>query len=244
MSSKRTARSRAFIRWIFARLHFISLFIASLMIVAVPVTYATTWNVTDEFPGVTYGNLNAANPNGDWTYGQEIALAGTFSAFNRFGYNSTYSNVPYWDSTTDTASVWKNTSANTYFNTKPGELALSPGPTGQYAVIRWTSPIAGTVSVTGKFETGDGIEYDIAQHYYIYKGNSKEYEAFTSGDGPFSLTEVVSIGTTIDFIVGPSNYFGNTPLDATINTVPLPGALWFLGSGLLGLGALRRFRKS
>jgi len=48
--------------------------------------------------------------------------------------------------------------------------------------------------------------------------------------------------------VGPntngSYYYGSTPLDATITTVPIPGALWLLGSGLLGLTGWRRIRKS
>lgn len=37
-------------------------------------------------------------------------------------------------------------------------------------------------------------------------------------------------------------YFDDVTLTAN-SAVPLPGAVWFLGSGLLGLAGLRRFRK-
>jgi hypothetical protein len=42
--------------------------------------------------------------------------------------------------------------------------------------------------------------------------------------------------------IGYANY-GRFGPDFQFNPVPLPGAVWFLGCGLLGLAGLRRFRK-
>lgn len=41
--------------------------------------------------------------------------------------------------------------------------------------------------------------------------------------------------------INPSNYWYLD--DISVNAVPIPGAVWLLGSGLLGLVGLRRFRK-
>jgi hypothetical protein len=240
MSSTRAVGSKGSIRRICARLHYFLVIIAALLLMAASAAYATPWDATDDF------SVTNVNPNGVWTYGQETSLNGTFDPFIHFGYNSTYANSPYWDTVSDSgssASIWKNAATrpqDVFFGVKPGELSLNPGPDSQYAVIRWTSPITGTISINGKFGAGEAGH---AQNYYIYMGNSEIYKEGTIGDGPFNLTEAVTIGTTIDFIVGPFNYFGNTPLAATIEVVPLPGAAWLFGSGLLGLGALRRFRK-
>jgi hypothetical protein len=112
-------------------------------------------------------------------------------------------------------------------------------------VIRWTSPVAGTVSIQGTFGAGDIF----AESYYIAQKNSATWlwsMLNTSNSETFNLTATVAAGDTIDFIVGQNYMYGNTPLDARINTVPLPGAVWLLGSGLLGLAGLGRwkFKKS
>jgi hypothetical protein len=86
--------------------------------------------------------------------------------------------------------------------------------------------------------------------YYIYENGSNIFsDIFTTSsniDGPFSLTESVTAGTTIDFAAGPGPYgysYGNTPLQATISgnlAVPIPSTVLLLSSGLVGLGLLRR----
>jgi hypothetical protein len=80
--------------------------------------------------------------------------------------------------------------------------------------------------------------------YFIYQNGASIFEIHgTYANGPFSLTEIVSVGATIDFMIGEGYVGGTTPLHATLTYIPLPGAVWLLGSGLAGLLASRRFRK-
>jgi hypothetical protein len=229
-------------------------FLAVFLLLAAPPVAATTWDVATDFPGAVYPNT-ASNPNGDWYYGWESYISPTpglnFTAFNTFGYDPNYNSSPYWKTIypppdspgPDRGSVWKNLTTNVQFGVKPGEFSLSVGPGAVCEVVRWISPIAGTVTIQGTFGAGD----DYAESYFIAKDNSVTWvwsKLNTYEDGTFDLKETVAVGTTIDFIVGQNNLYGNTPLAATINTVPIPGAVWLLGSGLLGLAGLRRkFRK-
>jgi len=214
---------------------------------AAPMAQAATWDFAADFPGVVYPNTNAQNPNGAWSYGWETWLnptpQGDFSPFVRFGYNPAYPITPYWDNNNspDTGSIWKNLWGGTLFGVKLGEVSLNPGPGAVCTVARWTSPLAGMVSISGAFGSGDKNP----ENYYIYVNNSLVWYRNSSNTEEFSLTQTVSVGDHIDFIVGGNNMFGNTPLAAAIDPAPLPGAVWLLGSGLLGLAGLgRRFKRN
>lgn len=188
-----------------------------------PAAAVTVWNAADDFSAIN-------NPNPPWSSGYEASGAGPLTLFS----------VPSWTKPNNNAGApafWK---AN-------GTVFLHPGSDSAtaLAVARWTSPLSGTVNVSGYFGQRDfGVMY-----YYIYvDANPIPIWSFTSGgNGPFSFSQSVIDGTIIDFAVGvgPATFMGGTTLlDATITAVPLPGALWLLGSGLLGLAGLRRKFKS
>jgi hypothetical protein len=230
-------------------------FLALFLLMGAPPVAATTWNVTADFPGTVFPGT-APNPNGVWSYGYETSLGGTFSPFTTGNYDSNLNNSPYWNTGSGNPDVWKNLGTTTNYGVQSGELALHPGglfsgSDKPFAVVRWTAPTDipadSTITISGAFGAGDtgGVSY-----YILYDNVSSSPLPFEyineSNTKSFNLTRTVSAGDTIEFIVGPdsngSNYAGNTPLSVTIglSSVPLPGAVWLLGSGLLGLAGLRR----
>ncbi len=174
-----------------------------------PAAAVNTWNAAADFSATD-------NPSGVWSYGYESSGAGPLTLF------TVETNGPYgpaWAppyTVLGVPAIWKNTSDSLEYAVAPGEVSLNPGYNDATAlcVARWTSPVAGIVNISGYFGAGDLYP----MYYYIYKNGSNifSFTSLSNLDGPFSLTESVSVGTTIDFAVGPSPYpfqydYGNTP---------------------------------
>lgn len=179
-----------------------------------------TWDFIDAFPGAD------TNPNGVWSYGIEPSPGGSFSLFTTLSHNDY--NSPAWamDPAASPPVMWKNMGPYRYA-TQPGEVSLHPGPSGEYTVARWTSPVTGTIMIDGKFCAGDSG----SMGYFIYQNGSEIWSIHgASDDRPFSLTRTVNKGTTLDFMVGEGYDFGNTPLYATISGFwgPSPGTMLLL----------------
>jgi hypothetical protein len=223
-----------------------SLLFTFLFLVTSSTVYALAWDVVNDYS-------SSSNPNGVWSYGYVTSLGQTFNLFDiskidsNTGYRIWMTNsIEYHDGT---ACVWKNESSSTFNNVQPGEVSLHPGFDGEYTVVRWTSPLSGVVTIDGLFGAGDsgwGGAYGWMS-YFIYKdGNIPLFtDLHEFSDSFFSITVNVSTGSSIDFIIGESYYFGNTPLHATItSTVPEPTTILFLGLGLVGLAGIRSRIKS
>jgi len=216
-------------------------YLVALLLLSVPAVQATTWDVTADFS-------ISANPNGAWSYGYEPLGGGTFTKFTET--SDSASGKKWFIANTGLPAVWKNLSGSTIDGLPTGELSLHPSSAGSgtaLAVARWTAPTAGTFSVSGSFGTGDTGWMS----YYIFYDNDFSHPVVSHLDDPntetFSFTRTVVLGNIIEFVVGPGSggpSSGNTPLKATINSVPLPGAAWLLGFGLLRLVGCRRVRKS
>lgn len=188
-----------------------------------------------------------SNPNGQWTYGYSPTGASSdFAAFNA-STNTGISTSWYPNNVGPNTGpvIWQNTASYTQYGVTSGQVSLQAGPNGEYAVVRWTSPIAGTITINGAFGAGDSG----SAAYFIYLSNVQSgtwttvnifSQSPTSNSASFNLTETVSQGTMIDFMVGQCYIDGNTPLDATISLVPLPSAMLLLAPGLIGLAAIRK----
>ena len=105
----------------------------------------------------------------------------------------------------------------------PGRLALHPGPSGEYCVLRWTAPSAGELSVSATFT---GIAQQATTDAHVLRQGKPLFDGFINLHGcgnQSSWTKTVSVKTseTIDFAVGRGNgnYGGDTTaIAATIRS--------------------------
>jgi len=134
------------------------------------------------------------------------------------------------------------TDSNNYAWIHRGWVAMEPGLQGWKdpnfsedlpAIVRWTSPIAGAVYVSGIF--GKGVEvpystYNVVNNsngYFIIVNNSLVKLAIQNAyyDIPFKFDTSVKAGDTIDFVVTQGTDGSGadmTPVAVRIDTAPLP----------------------
>lgn len=198
-------------------------------------------------------NPSAIN-GGTYSYGYTTSLGGPFSLLP-----GTFTNGPLagynHPSLPDTApAVYKNTSNSPFvlsggIQFEPQQLMLHPGNGGEYAVLRFTAPIAGTYSYSAIFNSADiaGASTDV--HVLINSINAATAGIYVNGGGSTATLASPSLslvaGDTIDFAVGRGNssfLFDSTGLFASVAMVPEPSTLGLVASGamLLAAGALLR----
>jgi large repetitive protein len=168
------------------------------------------------------------NPNGAWQYGWAPSLG---SAFQRDAVQRSIDGLDFWQGN-PAGDVHGNPSVShngtgapitlgetTLF--QPGQLAFHPGPGGEYAVVRWTAPAAGVISVGATF-TGLAFTVPTTTDVHVLHNGSVLFNGAVTafGAGPsFNATRTILAGDTIDFAVGFGNGdygFDTTGLDAVI----------------------------
>jgi ELWxxDGT repeat protein len=175
------------------------------------------------------------NPNGVWSYGWSPTLTSPFQRYAQAGPNN--ENPPpanildTWNAGTggqhSYPSVLHNGTSNPItsnaFTYLPGQLGLHPGPNGEYSVVRWTAPRAGSVSLGAVFS---GLDFGgpTSTDVHVRHNGAALFDGAVNafGAGPsFDTTVVVAAGDTIDFAVGygsNQNYHSDTTgLDAFIS---------------------------
>jgi len=205
-----------------------TMFVAVAAMLLAVGTAQASWSLQNDF-SIT------SNPNGEWSYGHSE---------NGFTLYTTH-NSSTWSTSSNEACIWKNLGSSTYLGVLPGEVALHPALHGEQSIARWTSPLDGSITVTGTFGAGDTGKVDTL--IYLTRGVGAPQLLFsvydTLNSQPFNLTPLVGDGDRLDFIVGyGTDSYGsdNTPLSATIT--PEPATLSLLALG--GLAVLvRRKRK-
>ncbi|MEG3861914.1 hypothetical protein [Microcoleus sp. herbarium12] len=169
------------------------------------------------------------NPNGVWTYGWALNLRSPFVLSStprvREGLDSWWGNCApdgnpgvYYNATGSAIVL----GATTRF--EPGQLALHPGPNGEYGLVRWTAPETGNISIASIF-TGLNFVGLTTTDVHILHNNLSIFDNFVEGFGDdtavrFDRNLAVIKGDTIDFAVGfgrNQNYYHDTTgLTATI----------------------------
>jgi hypothetical protein len=199
------------------------------------------------------GFSTTANPNGAWSWGQSNA-AGSLGSFELFPYRTWLleAPLPLWTvaggNNQSNASAFINTLSTAYRNVLPGEVDVHPGPDAHKAVMRWTSPLAGAITIVGSFGAGDhgvGIEGNVDVHVITTDGaGTVTGDLFDVLNTPstqnFNLATTVAVGDTVDFVVGNAGnwYYDATPITVAITPEPATLSLLMLG----GLAILRRRR--
>jgi hypothetical protein len=119
--------------------------------------------------------------------------------------------------------AWLNTGSSVY-GIAPGELALQPG-TGTEAVARYTTATAGSATISGSFGAG---HFGAVTVSVLVDGVVRFTQSSASGNAVFNITQPVSVGSTIDFVVNSAGDIGgdSTPLSTSIfiNGVAQPSA--------------------
>lgn len=209
---------------------------------------------------------NTDNPNGVWAYNQGTTLLPFQSDYDLTHSFATNQQAWAYSAFPDLGHVpvWMQASTNGLFNTDviAGDIIMHPysSPSSNYPYgegnVIWTSPYTGTALITGNVWYAGSTAYPgRSNDWALYlNGMTLDSGNVASGDGrsnptTWSFSKNLNVGDVIMFqATAPSTgaypYFAGVNLTIDVTPVPLPGAVWLLGSGLLGLAGWRRFRIS
>jgi hypothetical protein len=206
-------------------------------------SHAQTYNAVSDFTGL--------NPSGAWSYLWSTSVGASLSPLSTpLAINSQDSGVYNGLSVPNSVRVDRNFGpGTTSFGTivVPTNL-LDIDPQGDVADVRWTAPATADYSVGGLFQ---GIDVSEAGHevQIVPDGNTNS-PLLANGlsnygqQVPFSFSEQLSAGETLDFITNSTGgfQFFSTGLTATISVVPEPASLSLLALAVPSMLARRRSR--
>ena len=202
-------------------------------------------------------DFSLSNPNGVWSYGYSTSLGGTFTAFPLTSSNYQVSGIEahFFPGSFSQPSAILN--SNAFVTTpfccqplNPGQLALHPGSSGDYSIVRWTAPESGNFDLSGGYIGMDtsGTTTDV---HVLFNGVTI-FDDFINGFGDtatISLNTSLQTGDLLDFAVGfgsNSNFSSDyTGLDVQISqNVPEPRSttIFVLAVGILVVPFFRQRR--
>jgi len=109
------------------------------------------------------------------------------------------------------------------FTWPPRQVALHPGPQGEYSVVRWTAPAADRYSIAATFT---GLFKATTDVHLLHNGRPQFTAQLNLGGNPNTATHTsdlaLAAGDTVDFVVGWGN--GNYGSDSTALTATITSA--------------------
>ena len=198
----------------------------------------------------------ASNPNGVWSYGWSSSLQAPLTLYTGTTSRGTDGIVFWIDPALGTdPSVAKNVSGLPVADATvtgvfypPDQMTFHPGPSGQYSLVRWTSPIEAQVGIEALFTGGSFVApWAPTTDVHVLLNGSPLFDAILRGSPSsiaFARTIDVGIGDRVDFAVGfgpDASYISDTTsLTARIVPIPEPASIGILGLGWTALLLLRR----
>lgn len=218
--------------------------------VLTPAISHAQWNLSNDFS-------TAVNPNGAWTFGSRAF--GNLASTGLTVYTNSGSSLGWdfeWTAAGGLPGVYKNTTnvpqTSGTVNYGPGQVNLHPGSAGDYSIVRWTAPSAGTYALASLF-TGLDCCATTSDVNILVNGGSI-FSAFVNGFGStqsYSSNLFLGAGDLVDVAVGfganNNYYYDSTGLNLTIdavNVTPEPASFVLFVTGLLAVGGVVRRRRA
>jgi hypothetical protein len=208
----------------------------------VAMVYVRDYDASEEFS-------ISQNPAGTWSYGWSTSLGGGFTPFSTPQVAPT--GVAYWTASgIGSLGIYYNGTdrvVTPYGSTNylPNQLAMHPGPSGQYSLLRWTAPESGSFDIRAAFKALDPQPATTDVHVLL-NGISK-FDGMVNSvlTGPvYTGTLAVQAGDKVDIAVGYGNgYYGydSTAVSVRINRV-VPTVVVTPGHVLLAPAATKAFQ--
>ncbi|MCY2952950.1 MAG: PEP-CTERM sorting domain-containing protein [Planctomycetota bacterium] len=220
----------------------------ALVTTLAPAAFAGTANPANDF-------TLASNPAGYWGYGYSSTRV-LGSEYNPLTTTHATPALNYWEPTTGTTlpCVVHNSGPSGNYGTihyDANQLALHPGPDGNYAILRFTPPAADNYQVAAEFLGLDFVGPTTTDVHVLLNG-APLFNAMVNGFGPASSTSynaslALVPSDTLDFVAGfgpdQSHRFDTTALYLTISSpsiVPEPASLGLVAVSILVLYRRRR----
>jgi hypothetical protein len=194
--------------------------------------------------------VNTGTPTGTggpWELsGNPSIIAGQFTA-TFTGLVTNIAGFMYFDPSQSTnnhawAQIYDNSAGNAYPGAFLGEGSFQVGVTHGWYGIPANGIFLDTINLTA------GDKYWVAIGAATPPPPNPSFFGYMPGDAPNPLTNVaVYSGLPWPYVWTAADWSTeNLPVGFLVEgtPVPLPGSLWLLGCGLLGLGGWRRFRKN
>jgi len=223
--------------------------ILAATIACAPAVHAATHNLTTDWS-------DAANPNGVWTYLRAgSAFAGQAANWSGFG--------PAWVDSGNPGFGFSpmllqydgvgSEGIDAVAGDVVGHTNSGDGNSGVGELsVRFTNPVTGTAQISGKVWDAH-ITADRDQDWQLFINDVLQTSGTVVGDGTegrdlaetFLLAAIgLDIGDTVELRLSRATgqVGGMLGLDMTIDVtaVPVPAAVWLLGSAFGGLGLMRR----
>lgn len=199
------------------------------------ITNFPSWEVASEFN-------DATNPSSVWTYCSKVLVSSTNCTLMTAPFVSLWgTQVKGWTAPAGAPLIVHNVNPVAItgpigypypVTIPPHSLVLHPGPNGEYAVLRFTAPLAGSYRISGQFWAADDNSTATTTDVWVVLNNNTVPPVYSGSLDYLSGARFASFscktitlrpGDTLDFQVGygsnGSYYFDSTGLNAVIEKI-------------------------